>query len=183
MQKLAVIEIREGQSSALVLDVAVQTLLSKGVVVAGYLQREILSQSSMASDIVLEDIETGEQFDIMQALGSSATSCRLNTQALAHIAGRAIGRLAEPADILVLNRFGKAEAEGHGLRAVIEMAIARDIPVLTSVEESYLEDWQDYVGNLAVSLPPDASNVFAWYRSMSAADPKLKTLSSSGCPI
>ena len=101
----------------------------------------------------------------MQALGSSATSCRLDTQALADIAGRAIGRLEQPADILVLNRFGKAEAEGNGLRAVMELAMQRDIPVLTSVEASYLEDWRNYVGDLAVHLPPDVTAALAWYRS------------------
>ncbi len=166
MQQLAAIEIREEQSSAMVLDVVVETLRSEGIVVAGYLQRELLRQGDTTSDTVLEDIETGEQFVIMQALGSSATSCRLDTQALADIAGRALGRLEQPADILVLNRFGKAEAEGHGLRAVLETAIKQGIPVLTSVGASYLEDWRNYVGDLAVNLPPDVSQVLAWSRSI-----------------
>lgn len=169
MQKLAVIEIREGQSSAIVLDSVVETLRSEGTIVAGYLQRELL-QDDRTPDTLLEDIETGERFGIMQALGSSATSCRLDTQALADIAGRAIGRLEQPADILVLNRFGKAEAEGNGLRAVMELAMQRDIPVLTSVEASYLEDWRNYVGDLAVHLPPDVTAALAWYRSTTASD-------------
>lgn len=168
MQKLAVIPIREGQSSATVLDTVVGTLRSRGVVVAGYLQRERYGHGSTVSDTALEDIETGEQFGIMQALGSSATSCRLDTQALADVAGRALVRLERPADILVLNRFGKAEAEGQGLRVLLEMAISQDIPVLTSVGSSYLQDWHDYVGELAVSLDPDVSAVLAWYGSLTS---------------
>lgn len=175
MQKLAVIEIQDGQSSIPILDTVVEILVSQGIVVAGYLQREFPGNGNAISDTMLEDIETGEQFGIMQALGSSATSCRLDTQALAHIAGRVVARLERPADILVLNRFGKAEAEGHGLRAVLEMAIEQDIPVLTSVGLSYLEDWRNYVGDLAVHFPPDVPVVLDWCRSMTTPSSRSTT--------
>lgn len=166
MQKLAAIEIQEGQSSSTILDAVAQALKAEGIVVAGYLQRELSQQGDTVSDTVLEDIETGEQFSIMQALGASAASCRLDTGALADIAGRTIGRLERPTDILILNRFGKAEAEGHGLRAALERAISRDIPVLTLVESTYLKVWRDYVGDMAASLPPVAADALAWYRSL-----------------
>lgn len=175
MQKLAVIEIREDQSSASILEAVVEALRLEGIVVAGYLQREPSHQRNATAEAILEDIETGEQFDIMQALGSSATSCRLDTRALADVAGRALGRLEQPADILILNRFGKAEAEGQGLRAVLEMAIDRNIPVLTSVGSAYLEAWQAYAGDFAVSLVPDVSDVLAWYRSTAADDQNIST--------
>lgn len=168
MQKLAAIEIREGQPSSAVLDVVAQALRAEGIIVAGYLQRNLSKPAGLTSDTVLEDIETGEQFGIMQALGASATSCRLDSGALADITARALRRLERPADILILNRFGKAEADGHGLRAALEMAVNRDIPVLTLVEPAYLQAWRDYVGDMAASLPPVAADALAWYHSLSS---------------
>lgn len=169
MQKLAAIEIREGQPSSEALDVVAQALRAEGIVVAGYLQRNLSQQAGLISDTVLEDIETGEQFGIMQALGASATSCRLDTGALADLAARTLVRLERPADILILNRFGKAEAEGHGLRAALEMAIDRDIPVMTLVEPAYLQAWRDYVGDMAASLAPATADALAWYHSLTSA--------------
>lgn len=168
MQKLAAIEIREGQPSSAVLDVVAQALRAEGIIVAGYLQRNLSKPAGLTSDTVLEDIETREQFGIMQALGASATSCRLDSGALADITARALRRLERPADILILNRFGKAEADGHGLRAALEMAVNRDIPVLTLVEPAYLQAWRDYVGDMAASLPPVAADALAWYHSLSS---------------
>lgn len=182
MQKLAAIEIQEGQPSSTVLDVVAQALRAKGIIVAGYLQRNLSKQGGSISDTALEDIETGEQFGIMQALGASATSCRLDTGALADIAARALTRLERPADILILNRFGKAEADGHGLRAALEMAIDRDIPVLTLVEPAYLQAWRDYVGDMAASLPPVAADAIAWYRSLTSAG-HLEKLTPRGNPV
>ncbi len=180
MQKLAAIEIQDGQPSATVLDAVAQALQAEGIVVAGYLQRKLSQEGNTISNTVLEDIETGEQFGIMQALGASAASCRLDTGALADIAGRTIERLERlerPADVLILNRFGKAEAEGHGLRAALEMAIDRDIPVLTLVASTYLQAWRDYVGEMATSLPPVAA--VAWYRPLTVT-PFVENLSPPG---
>lgn len=168
MQKLAAIEIREGQPSSAVLDVVAQALRAEGIIVAGYLQRNLSKPAGLTSDTVLEDIETREQFGIMQALGASATSCRLDSGALADITARALRRLERPADILILNRFGKAEADGHGLRAALEMAVDRDVPVLTLVEPAYLQAWRDYVGDMAASLPPVSADALAWYHSLSS---------------
>ena len=174
--KLAVIRVEEGQSSLAALAGVVEILRSGGVLVAGYLQLEL----SDGAEVVLEDIETTERFGIMQALGTSAGSCRLDTQALAAIAGRGLSRLEQPADLLVLTRFGKAEAEGHGLRAVLEKALDLDIPILTSVASTYFDEWNAYVGQLSVNLSPNVQEVLTWFRSIAPADLRDRHSSAQG---
>ena len=55
----------------------------------------------------------------------------------------------------MLNRFGKAEAEGGGLRSGFARAIDAGIPVLTAVRPPYREAWAQFHGGLAVDLPAD----------------------------
>lgn len=51
---------------------------------------------------------------------TGAKGCRLDPRALAALSGSLLGELDAGTQLLVLNRFGKGESEGHGFRAVIE---------------------------------------------------------------
>ena len=62
----------------------------------------------------------------------------------------------------MLNRFGKAEAEGHGLRSVFARAIDAGIPVLTAVRAPYGEAWAQFHGGLAVDLSTDIECTLDW---------------------
>ena len=65
---------------------------------------------------------------------------------------------------MILNRFGKAEAEGGGLRPVFARAMEAGIPVLTAVRAPYIEAWAQFHGHLASDLPADIDAVLAWCR-------------------
>jgi hypothetical protein len=67
-------------------------------------------------------------------------------------------------ELLILNKFGKAEAEGGGLRSAFERAIESGIPVVTAVRPPYTEAWSHFHGRLAVDLAPDLDAVLAWCR-------------------
>jgi hypothetical protein len=65
----------------------------------------------------------------------------------------------------MLNRFGKAEAEGGGLRSAFVRAMEAGVPVLTAVRPPYFEAWSKFHGRLAVDLPTDLDAVLAWCRA------------------
>jgi hypothetical protein len=67
-------------------------------------------------------------------------------------------------ELLVLNRFGKAEAEGGGLRSAFVRAIEAGIPVVTAVRSPYIAAWSEFHERLAVDLTPDLGAVLAWCR-------------------
>ncbi len=68
-------------------------------------------------------------------------------------------------DLLLLNKFGKGEAEGGGLRSTFAGAIETGVPVLTAVRPPYLEAWTAFHGGLAADLMPDLGEVLAWCRA------------------
>jgi len=64
----------------------------------------------------------------------------------------------------VLNKFGKAECEGRGLRDLIASAIDRGIPVIIGVPKRNLEAWRNFAGDFAVELKADEGDVERWLK-------------------
>ncbi|MCB4920626.1 DUF2478 domain-containing protein [Brucella intermedia] len=133
-----------------------------GLRVAGFLQHRETGGEECCRDIEIEHIGTGVTQIISQSLGSGSKGCRLDPAALADVAGALQAEIDDGADMLILNRFGKGETEGHGFRSIIETAYARQIPVLTVVRETYVEGWNDFAGDCGVLLAPDSKAVLGW---------------------
>lgn len=146
---------------ALVLAIA-QSLRSQGARLGGVAQENAASAPCAA--MMLIDLTTGERFSISQNLGAEARGCRLDPRGLADVASRIDAAAGGDFDLLILNKFGKAEAEGGGLRSALARAVAAGIPVLSSVREPYLEAWSRFHGGLAAELPPRLEAVVAWCR-------------------
>lgn len=166
---LAAIRVEKDCSVDDLLDLAARTMISRGHHVAGFLQHDVAGDGDCCARIELKDVDSGEIHVISQALGREARGCRLDPQALASVAGPLLNRLERAPALLVLNRFGKGEAEGHGFRAVIEAACSQGIPVLTAVREAYVEPWCEFTGELGTLLPPDPDAVLAWAEQIVAA--------------
>ncbi len=144
-----------------VLEQVVRALKARRARVAGCLQREIVEQGCCSLNH-LENIADGRRILISQPLGAGSKGCRLDPRGLAEASACLLGELDGLPDILVLNRFGKGEADGQGLRAVIEKAFASGIPVLTAVRGLYLPAWTDFTGGLAATLRPDRDRILGW---------------------
>lgn len=134
-----------------------------GLRVAGFLQHRETGGEECCRDIEIEHIGTGVTQIISQSLGSGSRGCRLDPAALADVAGSLLAELDDGAEMLILNRFGKGETEGHGFRSVIETAYASRVPVLTVVRETYVEGWNDFAGDCGVLLAPDSKAVLGWW--------------------
>lgn len=147
------------------LEAVVRDLQTQGVRVAGYVQHETDAGENCCATMHLEDVTSGERHVISQALGTGAKGCRLDPQALAALCGELQARLAGGVDLLVLNRFGKGESQGHGFRVAIERAMLDGVPVLTAVHDTYLPAWLDFAGDYAASLAPSRAEVDAWARA------------------
>jgi hypothetical protein len=169
--KLAAISVEEAAGALPLLSAVIGVLRAEGWRIAGYVQQDIPADDICCPQMLLEDIETREKHCISQALGPGASGCRLDSQALTEVAGRAlVGLDAAPVpDLLLLNRFGKAEAEGGGLRAVFDKAALLGVPVLTCIKQDYRPAWSDYTGVLSAALPATEDAVLAWCRAAIAS--------------
>ncbi len=110
----------------------------------------------------LLDLRTRERFMISQELGPSARGCRLDPRGLAEVETRLQTAIDAGLDLLILNKFGRAEAEGRGLRTVLSQAMEAGIPVLTAVRAPYDNGWSDFHGGLATRLEPRLDEVLCW---------------------
>ncbi|MEX3009719.1 DUF2478 domain-containing protein [Hoeflea sp. TYP-13] len=143
----------------------VQALQAEGFRIGGFVQRETPDPKSCCAITHVEDVMTGKRHRISQALGAGSKGCRLDPQALAAISGGLLELLEEGVDLIVLNRFGKGESDGQGLRAVIEKALDLGVPVLTAVRDTYAPAWEEFSGEFAATLPMDATAVIEWGRA------------------
>jgi nucleoside-triphosphatase THEP1 len=117
-------------------------------------------------DMILADLASGRRTRISADRGDLAQGCRLDAGALteaAELIERAIRRA--PPDLVVLNKFGKAEAEeGCGFRDVIAAALEADAPVLIAVTEAYAPALRDFAGDLC-AFAEDEAAVWRWLRA------------------
>ncbi len=139
---------------------------SRGLALAGVLQRRIDETPSRRCDVVLEDLSDGHRTAIFEDRGAGAMGCRLDEAALAEAAARIEGNLDDASDLLVLNKYGKAECSGGGLLDLIANAMDRKIRVVIGVPKSNLQSWRDFAGNLAVELSDDTGEIERWVESL-----------------
>ncbi|WP_249154410.1 DUF2478 domain-containing protein [Bradyrhizobium manausense] len=134
----------------------------RGLSLAGVLQHIIDATPERRCDVVLEDLATGRRTPIFEDRGAGAAGCRLDEGALADVAVRIEKSLEASPDVLVLNKFGKAECEGEGLLDLIAAAIERNIVVVIGVPQGNLPAWRSFAGDLATELGADLAEVERW---------------------
>lgn len=137
-------------------------LRADDVRLGGALQLNAPEAETACSAMTLVDLASGARMGISQELGKLAKGCRLDTGLLAEFGTLLDRDSGESADLLIFNKFGKAECEGHGLRSNLVHAIETGIPVLTAVRPPHLEAWQDFHAGLADALAPDLQRVRSW---------------------
>jgi hypothetical protein len=72
-------------------------------------------------------------------------------------------------ELLVLNKFGKAEAEGMGMRDLIAQAICMGVPVIVGIPERNLCAWREFAGEFSVELN-GSGGVDEWLRRRSTKE-------------
>ena len=82
-------------------------------------------------------------------------------------------------DLVMLNKFGKAEEEGGGMRDAIGAALLADIPVLLSVGELALPAFELFAGDLCAVIEADAQVLSEWLKVRFGVEAALKTALAS----
>jgi hypothetical protein len=147
-------------------DAVFKTLVKRcralGLTLAGVLQHQAFVGGDRRCDVILEDLATGHRTALFENRGAGARGCRLDEAALAEATARVEGSLEHEPQLLVLNKFGKVECEGGGLRDLIASAIDREIPVIIGVPERNLGAWRSFAGEFALELTDAADEVEQW---------------------
>lgn len=144
-----------------VLAAVVERLEQRSIHLAGTVQSNIERTARHVCDMDLRILPDGPTFRISQDLGAVATGCRLDSGALEQAVFEASRRL-DGARILIVNKFGKSEAEGRGFRGLIAEGLARGLPVLVGVNGLNLPAFQEFAGDLARPLDADPERIVEW---------------------
>lgn len=127
----------------------------EGFTLCGYIQRDRSKPGRSDCDMVLEDIASGLQLNISENRGTEARGCKLDISALLEAGELLMQALEVRPDMLILNKFGKTEDEGGGLRPLIVRAIELEIPVLIAVPVRNIDSWRKFVGDLNREVAPE----------------------------
>jgi hypothetical protein len=123
----------------------VAELRRSGKSLAGLIQEDVPQEGRSRCDMVLHELATGQSISISEDLGAGAISCRLSTPRLLEAAQLVESQLAE-ADVVFLNKFGKAEAEGGGLRDLVARCIDCGKSLVIGIPRSNVPAWSAFCG-------------------------------------
>jgi hypothetical protein len=140
----------------------VERCRSLGLSLAGVLQRRVSEAPDRRCDVLLEDLSTGHCTSIFEDRGRGAAGCRLDEAALNEAAARIEGNMEDRPDLLVLNKFGKAECAGGGLLDLIASAMDRQITVVIGVPRSNLQAWRNFAGEFSLELSEEIGEIETW---------------------
>ena len=146
---------------------ALEPMREAGIQLAGVLQRAADALPGRhPCDLLIEDLASGEVVALAEHRGKEARGCRLDVGLLTEVAEAVLTSLqTESPRLLVVNKFGKIEADGGGMRDAIAEAVGLGIPVLVGVPARNLDRWRAFAGPLAVELAPCAEAIAGWLRA------------------
>jgi len=149
-----------GRVDLLLADV-VKHLEAYGVALAGTVQTNEQRNDRALCDMDLRLLPDGPVVRISVDRGPEARGCRLDAGVLEQSA-LWISEAIQRAELLVVNKFGKQEAEGKGLRGAICEALDLGLPVLVGVNGLNLPAFLEFADGMATSLAPDAAGITDW---------------------
>ena len=147
------------------------SLRARGLNLAGVKQTNRKREGACRCDMILEDLSSGEVICISEDRGPEARGCRLDRGALAEASERVLRAIRCGADLVIVNKFGKAESEGGGMRGVIAQAVEEGIPVLVCANAEHHVNLMDFAGDLAVTLPLSEAAIGDWLDDVLSAAP------------
>ena len=152
----------KGQTDRLLTHIT-ERLEAAGLHLAGTVQLNTERADRALCDMDLRLLPDGPIVRISVDRGPQARGCRLDAGALEQSVLWTSKAIEDSnVQMLIVNKFGKREAESKGLAPVIAQALERGIPVLVGVNALNMQAFLDFSDGLATSLPPDADQVVEW---------------------
>lgn len=159
-----------GETDRLLAEVAAR-LAAEGWDLAGVVQVNTGRPGRAHCDMDLRVLGRSEVVRISQNLGEESTGCRLDPEGLATAVALVETVLARGPRLLILNKFGKAEVEGRGFRALIGQALEQGVPVLTGLKPVNRDGFEGFAEGMAEALPADLEAILGWCREAAAIEP------------
>ncbi|TKD21399.1 DUF2478 domain-containing protein [Rhodobacter capsulatus] len=163
--RLAYLQAEGGATNRLLADFA-ETARARGLRVIGTVQvntdRPGGGPGEGRCDMDVTVLPSGPVLRISQDLGPGSRGCRLDPAALEEAVARTEAALAAGADLMIVNKFGKHEAEGRGFRALIGAALAEGVPVVVGLNGLNAAAFAAFGAGLAQRLDASPEALLSW---------------------
>jgi hypothetical protein len=146
--------VERGRADALLADLAAERFLA-GLPVVAMVRDEL--PAARACEMQLRLLPADKIVPISQDLGPGADGCTLDAGALEQAVAdtaRAIAQAA-PGTVLILNKFGKQEAAGRGVRPLIGQGLEAGLRVVLSVPPETRDAFESFACGFAEEILPD----------------------------
>lgn len=111
----------------------------------------------------LRSIISGTRYPIFQDSGPGGEACHLEEDGALEAAAAVEKDIVTGCDLVLLSKFGKLEAAGRGLAEAFTMALAIDLPLLTSVSPAFETAWKAFAAPHFDILPADVELIETWW--------------------
>ena len=145
-----------------IVNAAVAHLRARGLAVGGLLQRFGEQLPGGKYRMWVDDITTGELVRLDKPRGAGASACIVDPDALAQAACMLRRTTEAHPDLIIVNRFGHAEADGGGMRPEIAEAVCSGATVLLAARFTYLDALENFLGGSPTVLLHSATAVADW---------------------
>ena len=140
-----------------------EKLAQEGWRTAGIVQTNTDCGDDRPCDMDVKVLPDGPVMRISQSLGKDSRGCRLDMNALETAVGNVSQILNAQTDVLLINKFGKQEADGRGLRGVIGTAVGLGVPVVCGVNALNREAFLRFSDGCAQQVETDVDALYAWF--------------------
>ena len=165
LSQLAVVVYDDGLFADVLIAQCAAALAASGYRLGGIVQANTHRPGRRRCDMYVKDLLSGDELKISLDRGNEARGCRLDPDAFARIDAWVERAVHERVDLLIINKFGKEEARGRGLRPVIADALIAEIPLVIGVSTQNLCDFLSFVGDSATHLRRDFEAITDWCRN------------------
>lgn len=159
--RLAYLQAEGGATNRLLAGFA-ETATARGLRVIGTVQVNTDNPRTGRCDMDVTVLPGGPVLRISQDLGTGSHGCRLDPAALEEAVARTEAALAAGADLLIVNKFGKHEAEGRGFRALIGEALALGVPVVVGLNGLNAAAFAEFGAGFAQRLDASPEALLGW---------------------
>ncbi|MFC0239231.1 DUF2478 domain-containing protein [Rhodopseudomonas telluris] len=137
-------------------------LRDTGVAVAGIVAYHATSEGTPRCDMEIEELTSRIILQLADDQTPQPTDCRVDPAAMQDAAALISAAFQKCPELLIVNKFGRLEADGGGLADVITEAVDLGIPVMVGVPERHVARWREFTNGLAEEAMIDSPRVQQW---------------------
>ena len=143
-------------------------LTTQGWRVGGIVQEIIKNEDGTSGGLDAVELDTGHRIPINRPTKSSLDSktCSLDTQALAETSSSIERAIEQGMDLILVEKYGEQEQQGHGLASDILHAVSEGVPTLVAVPDGVREKWGEFTGDMGDEIPYSIDAFRSWWEQV-----------------